>query len=349
MFQESAYTQEQNLIAGQATQMSKQFADFYFLGETKKKQYPSAFWQEISQVGYLGILADPEYGGTGMSAADLVVFLYSMAKAGLASNQLINQILCSDILSRMGSNKQREDYLPGIISGDFWCYADMENAQGRSLFDIASTAQLQGDHYVLNGGKSYAVCASIASHLIIAARTEELDEKNPEAGLSLFIVDAKSPGITYKSEHLTVRVTGNREEMAATGDLFDSIEFTDVKIPVAGLIGAAGQAGTLIKSIASRQLLMVGLMGAGWGDKLLEKSIAYANERVIFKDAISTYQAVQHPMVKAKVEIEMAKLLIERATQAIARGEDTDAILTYCSVAKCRGTEAAYAACDIAM
>lgn len=349
MFEQSTYTEEQGMIAAAVTQLSKQYDDQYFLSETRSNNFPAAFRDELDEGGFPGILVDEKYGGAGMAISDLAVFMYTMAKAGLASFQLTNQILCSDIISRLGSTDQRGDWLPAIVRGELWCYADLEQTDGHGLFDITTTAKRDGDHFILNGAKSYAVCARMASHLIVAARTGDYDEARDDQGLSLFVVDAKTPGIEYVSEHLNVRVIGEREEMAATGDLFDTIVFDGASVPASGLIGKAGEAGEFLKGIASRQMLMVALMGLGWGDRFIEKTVAYANERVIFKDPISSYQAVQHPMVLAKTDIEMAKLLTERAVAALEGGESADVALTYCSVAKARATDAAQAACDIAM
>ena len=348
MFQESAYTEEQSLIAAVAGQLSKQFDDQYFLQLTKKDNYPTDFWKEICDGGYIGLLVDELYGGSCMSTPDLAVFLHNMAREGLVSYQLNNQIVCSDIISQFGTEKQKESLLPSIVKGDFWCYADLEQTQGNSLFEIATTAKRDGDNFILDGGKSYAVCAQMASNLIVAARTSEFDANNPEKGLSLFVIDAKSAGIECSTMHLNVRVTEVREEMAATGDTFVNIKLSGAKVPAANLIGELDQAAEYIKRIASRQMLIVSLMAIGWGDRLIDKTIAYANERVIFKDPISSYQAVQHPLVRAKTDVEMAKLLSERAAEVFDGEKDAETLLTYCGIAKRNATEAVFAACDIA-
>ena len=145
MFQESQYSDEQNQIAAFSGQLAKEFDEHYFLRETKKQSAPDAFWLKLSEGGYLGIIVEEEFDGVGLKTTDLGVFLYHMAKQGLASFQLINQILCADIVSQFGSNQQRNQLIPEIIKGDFWCYADMEYAQGRSLFDIAATAEKMTD------------------------------------------------------------------------------------------------------------------------------------------------------------------------------------------------------------
>ncbi|MBV1877424.1 MAG: acyl-CoA dehydrogenase family protein [Pseudomonadales bacterium] len=348
MFQESVYTDEQRLIADTVIQLSKQYDDNYFLKTTKQDIYPTDFWQEICAAGFLGLLVAERYGGSLMTTPDLLVFLHNMAKGGLVSYQLCNQIICSDIVGRLGTVKQQEVFLPNIVKGEFWSYANLEATEGNSLFDIATTARQQADKYVLNGSKSYAVCAQMASHLVLAARTEEYNPDFPEQGVSLFVVDAKTVGINYSVKHLNVRVTEAREEMAATGDMFVNVQLDNVQVPLTGLIGGQGQAADAIKRIASLQLLLTATMAIGWGDRLIDKTAAYASERIIFKDSLASYQAVQHPLVKAKTDVEMAKLLAERAGELFSATDDHDTLLTYCGVAKRNATEAVFAACDIA-
>ncbi|PCJ13525.1 MAG: hypothetical protein COB04_16340, partial [Gammaproteobacteria bacterium] len=349
MFQESQYNDEQNIVADFSIQLAKEYDERYFLKETKQQRAPSAFWQQLSEGGYLGIIVDESYGGVGLKTEDLGVFIYHMAKQGLASFQLINQIVCGDIISQFGSAQQRDQQLPGIIKGDFWCYADLEHAQGRSLFDIAARAEKKADHFILQGNKNFAVCARDSSQLIVAARTSPYQQAHPQQGISLFCLDANSEGIEYSTEHLNVRLVNEREDMAATGDLFNNIRFEQVKVPSENLIGTLDQGAELIKHIASRKMLLMALVTLGWGDRLLDKTVTYANQRVIFKDSISSYQAVQHPMVLAKTDLEMAKLLTERAAQAFDQETSSDELVTLCGVAKRGATEAAFAVCDIAM
>ena len=137
--------------------------------------------------------------------------------------------------------------------------------------------------------------------------------------------------------------------MAATGDLFNNIQLEGVSVPAANLIGLQDQGGDLMKRIASRKMLMMALVSLGWGDRLLDKTVNYANQRTIFKDPISSYQAIQHPLVLAKTDVEMAKLLAERAAQAFDEHTSSDELLTFCGVAKSAATEAAFSMCDIAM
>ena len=347
MFQESQYSEEQSMIAASIFQLAKKHDQRYFLNTTKNNEFPSQLWSHLSTAGYLGALVDPKNGGSGFSSYDLAVFVHNMALHGLASFQMLDQLLCSDIISQYASDHQKVQYLPGLVAGERWSYACLEQATGQSLFDFNLSASKEGDVYRLNGQKTYVLGATDASRLIVPARTKPRDENNPESGISFFIVDPSMPGVTTSCAHVNVRVTEEREEMSVTGDTFYFVNFDDVTVPVENILGEENSGGSYIKKIASRSMLLTALMNTGWCDRMIEKTVNYANQRTIYKDPIGSYQAVQHPIVLAKTDVEMAKLLIERAVEVFDDVNDLDELQNYCGVAKYYACEAAQATFDV--
>lgn len=349
MFDSSEHTDEQAMLVAFTEKLSKQYDERYFLRTTKAQQYPQDFWNDLSQAGYLGMMVEENLGGAGLGTADLSVFVHAMANRGMASLQLVNQLVCIDLISRFASVSQKDEYLSGMISGNLWSYADMENARGNSLFDIATTAEKSGDDYILNGSKSYVIGAKDSEYLILAARTQKRDPKNPEKGICLFVVPSDASGIEYSTSHINVRLVSEREEMSATGDVFYNQQISNVKVPASACIGEMEDAGNIITWAACRKMQLVAATNLGWGDRLVDKTVDYTRQRTIFKDPIASYQAVQHPLVLAKTKIEMAKLLAERSAEVFDQEANTDVLLSYCSVSKHYAAEAAYAACDIAL
>ncbi len=347
MFHDSSYTDEQQMIAGFAAQLEKDFDNAYFLSQAKEDEFPQKFWDVVVENGFLGLIAEERFGGSAFGSAELVVFLSSMAQAGAGSNVLINQLLCSDILSKYATDHQKEQYLPSLIAGDRWSYANLEQSDGRSVFDFEMTAEADGDNFVLNGAKHFVVGADGAKHLIVAARTSPYNKKNPEKGITLFVVDGNSKNIEIISKEINVRVITDREPTHVTGDAFFEVKFNATAIATNQVIGQVGQGGQLLESIAARQMLMMAGIAIGWGERILDKAIDYANTRVIYEEPIGSYQAVQHPMVHAKTALEMAKLLIRRSAAAYDADDPEQELFTYASIAKQHATEAGYAACDI--
>ncbi|MBW2201148.1 MAG: acyl-CoA dehydrogenase, partial [Deltaproteobacteria bacterium] len=315
----------------------------------KKMEFPLKFWNVIGEGGYIGMLAPEEYGGTDFNAEDLVVFFESMAKKGLMSHQLINQVTCCDFLTKYGNPEQKSKYIPGIISGTLCSYANLEQSEGMSLFDISMSAVKEGNTYKLNGRKSYVAGAKGSANLIVAARTKPLDPENKKEGISLFLLDSNSKGIEMVPKELNVRVTGENEMMMITGDTFYEIHFNDVKISQENRIGRENSGGEYIDNTSSLMMMMMAATSIGWGENLLEMGVEYAKNRVIYEEPLGSYQAIQHPMVRAKTDLELAKLIIERAANAYDSEEDQEEVAIYAGMAKYTATEAAYNACDIAI
>ena len=137
--------------------------------------------------------------------------------------------------------------------------------------------------------------------------------------------------------------------MTITGDTFYEITFNDVEVSSDALIGKDNMAGQYIQETSDLLMIMMATASVGWGDYVLNKGVEYAKNRVIYDEAIGSYQAVQHPLVRAKTDIELAKLAVSRAITAYQNKEDKDDISVYASISKYAATEAAYHAFYVSM
>jgi len=347
MFDRDDYTADQAGLADFARQLAEEFDFSYFLENMKRGEFPSRFWQVLGAGGYLGILAPEEQGGAGSKLEDAVVLIYNLARNGLASHLLLNQILCCDLLARYGSEEQHRKHLPEIISGNLCALAVMEEAEGMDLFDLSMEAAVDAQSFALNGTKRYVAGAAEASRMLVVARTDPSPEGDREQGLSLFVVDPRARGIETIPRELNVRVTPDEELVLITGDTFFDVVFEDVKVPRGDLIGERGKGGEAVSEVSNLLFILTAVTAIGWGESVLEKAVQHAKNRGIFEEPIGSYQAVQHPMVRARTELELAKLAIPRAVSAYDERDEEAAV--YAGVAKCAATEAAYAACDISL
>ena len=342
-------TIEQKIIRDFVDQLAKRYDFNYFLQKMKSGDFPSEYWKVLGEGGYIGMIAPEEYGGTASKTEDLAVFFEGMARNGLVSHQLINQVVSCEFLGKYGNEDQKKEYIPKLIAGMLSSYASIEQNEGMSLFDIDMTASKEGNTYLLKGRKSYVVSAGECEKLIVAARTRPLDQDNKQDGISLFLLDSNSNGIEMIPKEINVRVTGENEMMMITGDTFYEVHFNDVKVSQEGLIGRENAGGEYIHETSSLMMIMMAATSIGWGENVLEMAVEYAKTRVIYEDPIGSYQAIQHPMVRAKTDLELAKLVVERAATAIDDNENMDEVAIYASMAKYAASEAAYHACDIAI
>lgn len=347
MFERDDYTADQGALADFVHQLAEEFDFSYFLENMRQGKFPSRFWEVFGAGGYLGILAPEEHGGAGSNIEDLVVLTHNLARNGLASHQLLNQILCCDLLARYGSDEQLRRHLPEIISGSLCALSLMEATEGMDLFDLEMSAVCDAESFKLNGTKRYVAGAAEASRMLVVARTGPAPEGDRQQGLSLFIVDPQVPGIETIPRELNVRVTADEELVLITGDAFFDVVFDDVEVSRGDLVGREGLGGEAIAESASLLFILTAVTAIGWGESVLEKAVEHAKNRVIFEEPIGSYQAIQHPMVRARTELELAKLAIARAVSAYDKQDEE--VPVYASIAKCAATEAAYAACDISI
>ena len=349
MFDPSKYNIEQKLIKDFVKQLSRSCDYSYFLENMKNDKFPTEYWGIIGEAGYMGIISPEEYGGASYGAEELTVFMDTMARKTLASYQLMNQIVCCELLTKIGSEKQKKEYLPEMIDGKLCSPATSNLNEGMNLFEMNVTAVKNGKTYTLNGTKTHVFCAKEAEKLIIAARTASTD--CDKEGISLFILDPKADGIDISPKEINVRTTDTLEPefMTITGDRVYDVHFDNVEIPIENRIGQENRGGQYVQEAADLFMMMMATAAIGWGDYVLDKAVEHAKKRVIFEEPIGSYQGVQHPLARAKTNLELAKFAVERAVTAYQNKEDKDDISVYASIAKVAGTEAAYAAFDVAM
>ena len=345
MFHESALTEEQQLIRSFTKQLAKDYDNSYFLARVRANEFPQAFWDVLAKNGFLSLEAPEDHGGGTFQLADLVVLMYGLGAGGLVSYHLMDQLLAGHALSSFGDAAQKKAYWPGLIEGKRWAAATLEDTTGRDEFACATTAKLEGDSYVLKGKKRYVACAGEVERMLVTARIGKRNAADPAAGIGLFVVEAKAPGVKVKEREINVRVAETREARSIPGDVFFDVKLASGAAPAAARGGAAD--GAAAKSLFTRGMLMLAAAAVGWGDRVIDKAVDYANQRVLYTQPISSYQAIQHPMVRAKTEVEMAKLLIERAVEAEAETQDVNDRFSYASIAKYMASEGAFLAFDI--
>jgi alkylation response protein AidB-like acyl-CoA dehydrogenase len=340
-------SEEQRMLRTVVSQIAKDHPQSYFLARTRANQFPQEFWSVLAENGFFGLEADAAYGGSGMSLADLLLLLHGLGTHGMVSYQLLGQLLAAHALSVHGTAAQQTAHLPGVIAGTRWTSAMIEDVTGGDPFACATAVKASGEGYRLAGRKLCVAAAGEAEFLLVAGRVSPTTQENPAAGLGVFVVPAGAQGVSLRSRELNMRVAEQPEPRAITGDLFADVTFDEVALPGAALLGAAD--GKVFLDLLSHNLLMLAATAVGWGDRVIDLAVEYAKQRVLYTEPIAAYQAIQHPMVRAKTDVEMAKLLIERAAHAFAETQDPSDRLSYASIAKQVATDGAYAAFDIAM
>ena len=311
----------------------------YILQCIKEDRFPDELWAKLGEFGLLGLSIPEEYGGSGGGVLEITALNEALALAGVPTLFLVVTGLGRVPIVRNGTPEQIKKYVTPTCSGEKkMCFAITEPNAGTNSFAMTTLAQPNGKGgWTLNGQKVFISGARDADFMLVVARTTRAAEvKNRTEGMSLFVVDMKTPGI--KLQQLNIQVeTAERQYM---------VFFDNVELPTDALIGEAGKGAKLMfEGLNSERLLAAGA-AIGLGDYALAKAVAYAKDRKPFGKPIGSYQALQHRMAQAKAQIEAARLMTYNAAERFDNGEDAGA---HANMAKLLGSQAAVAAVEAAL
>ncbi|MFZ5488112.1 MAG: acyl-CoA dehydrogenase family protein [Pseudomonadota bacterium] len=319
--------------------VTAQYDRAYILQCIKEDRFPDELWAKLGEFGLLGLSIPEEYGGSGGGVLEITALNEALALAGVPTLFLVVTGLGRVPIVRNGTPEQIKKYVTPTCTGEKkMCFAITEPNAGTNSFAMTTLAQPNGKGgWTLNGQKVFISGARDADYMLVVARTTRAAEvKNRTEGMSLFVLDMKTPGI--KLQQLNIQVeTAERQYM---------VFFDNVELPADALIGEAGKgAKAMFEGLNSERLLAAGA-ALGLGDYALAKAVAYSKDRKPFGKPIGSYQALQHRMAMAKAQIEAARLMTYSAAERFDAGEDAGA---HANMAKLLGSEAAVAAVEAAL
>jgi len=215
------------------------------------------------------------------------------------------------------------------------CFGVTEPNAGTNTFRLQTTATKNGSGWLVNGSKVFITGAKDSTSMLLIARTSAFDPAQPRGGLSLFILDTRTPGIEF--QRLNIEVLGESQYL---------VFFKDAALPADALIGQEGQGMKYLFDGLNTERLVLASMAVGLGNRALDKAVAYTRERAPFGRPIGSYQGLQHPMARAKTQLEAARLMMNEAARSFDRGEDAGPLA---NMAKLVASEACEQAVDIAL
>jgi alkylation response protein AidB-like acyl-CoA dehydrogenase len=290
--------------------------------------------KKLAQLGFMGLNVSDAYGGAEAGVVAFSVALTEIARAcaSTAVTVSVNNMVC-EVIQAVGSETQKQNYLPKICSGEFAAasFALTETGAGSDPSALTTRADLDGDGWVLNGSKIFITSAPYAGVFVVWAVT---DQTAPQGkGISCFLVEADTPGLTVGREE---QKTG--QHASATNELF----FNDCRIPRDALMGELNDGFRIAVSELAGGRIGIGSLGLGVGLAAMDYATAYASQRVQFGQKISTFQALQWRIADAYTELEAARLLLMNAA---FRKESGRSFAKEASMAKLFATDAANRAC----
>ncbi|MBM3132329.1 MAG: acyl-CoA dehydrogenase [Chloroflexi bacterium] len=273
--------------------------------EDDPQGYSPEVWTKMAELGWMGLLIPEKHGGIEGTFMQLVVLLEEMGRACF-SGPYFSTILCTMAILDAGSDEQKSRFLPQIAEGKLKMALALTEPIGRFDAGIATKAMPRGGDFVLNGTKLFVQDAQAADYLLCVART--LSSKNPEKGISLFLVDARSPGIT-----ITPLTTMSYDHQC-------EIVFENVRVPKENLLDERDWGWPVMEKLLQKAAIAKCAEMNGGADWVVSASVAYAKDRIQYGKPIGSYQAIQHYLADMWTDAGLAKRITYFAAWKIDQG-----------------------------
>jgi len=306
-------TEEQHMIQ----QAARDFAQTELLpGVIERDEhqiFPTEQIKKLGELGFLGMMVDPKYGGSGLDSVSYVLAMEEIAKVDASTAVVLsvnNSLVCAG-LEKYANEEQKEKYLKPVASGEAigaFCLSEPE--AGSDATSQKTTAVDMGDYYLLNGTKNWITNGSTASFYIVIAQT------NPEKkhkGINAFIVEKGLPGF---------EIGAKEQKMGIRGSDTHTLLFTDVKVPKANRIGEDGFGFAFAMNVLNGGRIGIASQALGIAQGAYELSLKYAKERKAFGTEIINHQAIAFKLADMATQISAARMLCLKAAAEKDAGQD---------------------------
>lgn len=333
-------SQEQQMMQRLMREICEDYGLEYWREKDENAEFPHEIWNDLADAGFMGLTIPQKYGGEGLGMEEVaaVGLAFGRNGGGVSGPNLLTlgPVFGGISLNEHGNEDQRERWLPEIADGAIVSLGLTEPDAGLDTAGIKTTAEKDGDEYVLNGTKIWTTGAHVSDYIVALARTSPIDEESRHEGISLFIVPADTNGITMnKIDKLSMRCLGSCE-----------VVFDDVRVPTENLLGEKEKGFYHVLNTLNTERIIWAAIPLSAGELALDLAVDYAKEREAFQRPIGKNQGVQFPLAKSKIELETAKLMIYKAASLYDAGEDCS---MEANAAKLMGARVGFDACDQAI
>ncbi|MEZ0122265.1 MAG: acyl-CoA dehydrogenase family protein [Candidatus Reddybacter sp.] len=306
---------EQNMIYDYGQSLVKSYDRKYWMECADAGRFPEEMYKQVAADGFVGTMVPEAYGGAGLGLVEMDLFMEGLSNQGIPLLSLvIGATMSMAPIGDHGTEEQKQQYLPDACSGKTrFCFAITESGAGTNTIKAATIAKQTPDgRFKLNGNKTFITDFVESDYALVVARTTphtEVERKTD--GFTLFIVDTKAKGVTANEIPVSIPIP----------ELQYEVFFDDVDLGPEHVLGEVGKGFNILFESLNPERVLVGAICTGVGRYAMEKAVEYANDRVVFNGPIGAYQALQHPLAKAKTEIELASLMTRKAAWLFDRGE----------------------------
>ncbi|APY87695.1 acyl-CoA dehydrogenase [Streptomyces alfalfae] len=317
-------TEEHRALRAAVAALGKRYGRDYMTRLTQEGGHPDELWRDAAALGYLGVNLPEEYGGGGGGIAELSIVLEELGAAGCPLLMMVvSPAICGTVIARFGTEEQKRAWLPGLADGSrTMAFGITEPDAGSNSHRITTTARRDPDSgdWLLTGRKVFVSGVDIADATLVVGRTS--DTATGSLKPCLFIVPRDAPG--FRRHHIPMEVQAAEKQFELVID--------DVRLPADALVGggpshtfgSGGEDAGLLQLFAglNPERIMTAAFSLGLARFALERATAYARERTVWKTPIGAHQAIAHPLAQSHIEIELARLMTQKAARLYDDGDD---------------------------
>jgi len=280
-----------------------------------KQEFPQELVKKMGDLGFMGIMVDPTYGGSGMDALSYVLVMEELSKIDASASVIVsvnNSLVCYG-LEAYGSEAQKQQYLTKLATGEYvgaFCLSEPE--AGSDATSQATTAEDKGDHYLINGTKNWITNGGRADVYLVIAQT---DREKGHRGINAFIVEKGTEGF---------HIGPKEDKLGIRGSDTHTLQFNNVKVPKENRIGEDGFGFKFAMKTLSGGRIGIAAQALGIASGAYELALKYSKERKAFGTEICNHQAIAFKLADMYTEIEAARMLVMKAAWDKDQGKDYD-------------------------
>jgi alkylation response protein AidB-like acyl-CoA dehydrogenase len=329
---------ERRALRSAAAELGHRYGYEYYNSQARNGGKLTELWREAGQLGFLGVNLPERYGGGGAGLYELSIVLEELAAAGCGLLlMVVSPAICGTIIARFGTDAQKEHWLPGLASGSaIMAFGITEPDAGSNSHRLATVAERDGDQWVLSGRKVFISGVDEADAVMIVGRTA--DARTGRLRPALFAVPTDAKGFTFRPVEM---------ELVAPEQQF-LLFLDEVRLPGDALIGEPDAGLTQLFAGLNPERVMASAMAIGTGRYALDKAVNYVRERTVWDVPIGAHQGLAHPLAQVKIELELARLMMQKAATLQDSGSD-QAAGEAANMAKYAAAEASVRAVDQAV
>jgi len=303
-------TDEHKALRSAVAALGKRYGRDYLTKVVADGRHPEELWSEAAKLGYLGVNLPEAYGGGGGGIAELSIVLEELGAAGCPLLMMVvSPAICGTVIARFGTDAQKRAWLPALADGT------RTMASGSNSHRITTTARRDPDtgDWLLTGRKVFISGVDLADATLIVGRTE--DSRTGRLKPCLFIVPRDAEGFTRRQIDMELQAAEKQFELV----------LDDVRLPADALVGDEDAGLLQLFAGLNPERIMTAAFAIGMGRYALGRAVEYARDRAVWNTPIGAHQAIAHPLAQAHIDLELARLMMQKAAHLYDAGDDVGA------------------------